>query len=486
MSSAAESIEDNQAVNAPVRDPASFRDPAGTIFMQGRRVLRKIHQAGRESYELLIASGLYKELSDEGMLLSHSERDDLTGAYAPAYKIIEPRKIPFISYAHEWCFEQLRDAARLTLAIQSRALAKGLSLKDASSYNIQFLNGRPVLIDTLSFERYQEGQPWVAYRQFCQHFLAPLALMSYGDRRCAKLMQLFIDGIPLEFAANILPFRARLNPRLLLHLFLHARFQQRYSNTRGPSRRQSKSTSKVMSRAALNGLVASLTQALNVLKEQGAKTEWGQYYQDTNYSSGGLAHKSEIVERFVESSAPQMVWDFGANSGRFSRAAAKYAKNVVAFDLDEAAVAENYRFVRSMKEERIQPLVLDLSNPTPSFGWANEERGSILRRGPADLVLALALVHHLAIGNNLPFYKVAEFFARCAPRLIIEFVPKEDSQVQRLLLAREDIFAHYDERHFIEEFSEFFDVEAREKVRESARTIFLFKRKGTCSTSQLR
>jgi len=394
-------------------------------------------------------------------------------ASADAYQIIQPQLVEFISYPYEWCFGQLKDAALLTLKIQKIALEYGMSLKDASAYNIQFVEGKPMLIDHLSFEKHEE-KPWVAYRQFCQHFLAPLALASYNDIRLIQLMRVYIDGIPLDLAAKLLPKKALIRPQLLAHLYLHAKSQQFFAD-----RPQSGGMERSLRfrKGQLLGLVSGLEGAIRGLEWKPRGTEWADYYENTNYSRVAFKNKAEIVEKFVRSARPKVVWDLGANTGEFSRVAMKSSKLIVSSDIDPAAVELNYREVKSNGESRILPLVLDLTNPSGGIGWANRERMALAERGPADMVMALALIHHLAISNNLPFAKIAEFFAQIGRSLIIEFVPKEDSQVQRLLATREDIFSNYTQADFEKEFGRMFTVTGKEPVKGSKRTVYLLKRK---------
>src|SRR6185503_16964008 len=198
---------------------ASFRDPSGFLFSRGGVLYRQVNRKYEQEYARLMESGLYEKLVKAGLLIPHLEVDEapaeseVTRAFA--YKIIQPERAPFISYPYEWSFGQLKDAALATLSIQRRALKVGMSLKDASAYNIQFVRGKPTLIDTLSFEIYKEGQPWVAYRQSCQHFLAPLALMALKDVRLNQLLRVYIDGVPLDLASGLLPAKTRLNFGLL-------------------------------------------------------------------------------------------------------------------------------------------------------------------------------------------------------------------------------------------------------------------------------
>ena len=179
---------------------------------------------------------------------------------------------------------------------EARALAKGLSLKDSSAYNIQFLGGKPVLMDTLSFEAYREGEPWDAYRQFCQHFLAPLALMAYRDIRLSQLLRIYIDGVPLDLASQLLPRKTRFSFSLMTHIHLHASSQKRYAD-KVVDRRQ---VQRRMNRNAFIGLIDNLAGAVRKLEWKPAGTEWGAYYEVHNYSQAGLSHKQQIVDQFLD------------------------------------------------------------------------------------------------------------------------------------------------------------------------------------------
>ena len=451
----------------------SFRDPAGFVFEDGHgRICRQINLSERDNYDRFITSGLYEELRGKGLLVAHVEDPAIEPRTADAYKIIRPDRIPFISYPYEWCFSQLRDAALLTLRVQQVALAFGMSLKDASAYNVQF-NPRPVFIDTLSFEQYQEGSPWVAYRQFCQHFLAPLALMRYRDPRLGQLLRVFIDGVPLDLAADLLPAKARMRPSLLAHVHLHAKAQRRYGASGSSSTRRRVS----MSRAGLLGLLGSLESFITSLAAPRLPTEWGDYYSATNYSDAAGADKERLVSEYLEAARPGVVWDLGANTGRFSRLGAERGAFTIAFDGDHAAVDQHYQAVRTHDDGRVLPLMLDLTNPSPSIGWANTERPALFARAHADAILALALIHHLAIGNNVPLTKVAELLASVGRWLIIEFVPKSDSQVQRMLATRVDIFTDYTQAGFERAFGQFFECVRCEPVAESSRLLYLMQRR---------
>jgi hypothetical protein len=452
--------------------PSSFRDPSGFLFVQDGSLYRQVNNTYAENYDQLMESGLYEALVKAGSLISHEEVGlDLVRS-DEAYRILRPDAVPFISYPYEWCFSQLKDAALLTLSVQKTALDFGMTLKDASAYNVQFVGSKPLLIDTLSFERYVEGQVWVPYRQFCQHFLAPLALMSHTDVRLSQLLRAYIDGIPLDLASSLLPSRTRISFSLLSHLHLHARSQKHFAERKVDTSRRR------MSPRSFLGIIDSLESAVRKLKWQPRGELWRDYYEESSYSTGALEQKRRLVTRYLDRVKPGIVWDLGANVGLFSRVASDDGILTISFDVDPECVEQNYLQTIRNGEEHILPLLLDLTNPSPGIGWEHEERTSLMDRGPADTVLCLALIHHLAISNNLPLSKIADFLTRIGKSVIIEWVPKSDPQVGRLLASREDIFTTYTQEHFEAAFAERFQIAASEQLQDSDRTIYLMTRRG--------
>ena len=449
---------------------SSFRDRSGFLFYYENEIYRIINFSYKKQYEKFMNSELYQKLEEKNLIITHSEIENLD-IDCDYYKIIKPEKIPFISYPYEWSFSQLKDAALLTLRIQKAAMKYGMTLKDGSAFNIQFHNGHPIFIDTLSFEIYEEGQIWKPYKQFCQHFLAPLALISKKDVRLNLLSKTFIDGIPIDLAAKLLPKTTFGNFGLMAHIHAHAKSQKHYED------KDAKIKQKTFSKRSFEGLIESLKSSIEKMAWNEDNTEWGDYYSDTNYTEKSFEEKKQFISLAIDQVKPKLVWDMGANTGVFSRLASTKGINTISYDIDPLAVEKNYLLSSQNSEQNILPLILDLTNPSSGIGWNHNERMSIIQRGPADMVFALALVHHLAISNNVPLNKLAEFFSQISKFLIIEFVPKSDSQVKRLLLTRDDIFENYDEKNFEIEFSKFFKIIDSKKILDSERTIYIMENK---------
>jgi len=450
-------------------NPGSFRDPSGFVFSQDRLLFRQINQSYKPQFEALLSSGLYDTLVEENILVPHQEANipSITG---DGYKVIQPERIPFISYPYEWAFSALKAAALLVLNIQKKAISCGMILKDASAFNVQFKGTKPIWIDTLSFDFYRENEPWLAYRQFCQHFLGPLSLMSYRDVRLNQLLKSNIDGLPLDLVSRLLPLSSKWQLGLLSHIHLHSQSQKHFEA------KEISPKSFKFKKSALLGILDSLESTIQGLNWRPKKSTWDNYYNITNYSDSSMDHKKELVEEFIKLTNPKMVWDLGSNTGKFSRIVSAKGIQTVSIDFDPLAVEINFLEAQKNKTENLLPLNMDLNNPSPGLGWAHTERMSLIERGPADAVLALALVHHLAISNNVPLPAMAEFFSKISKFLIIEFIPKEDSQVKILLRSREDIFPNFTKSHFESAFAERFKILKSVPVRGSKRTMYLMEK----------
>jgi len=448
---------------------SSFRDRSGFLFSKENILYRQINHSYKEHYDFLMDSGIYSLLSEKNVLISHEEVNINNKYNDNAYKIIKPEYIPFISYPYEWCFSQLKDAALLTLEIQEIAIKKGMILKDASAYNIQFRHGKPIFIDTLSFEKYNYGEPWVAYHQFCKHFFAPLLLMKYKDVRLLQLLKTHIDGIPLNLTSKILPLKTYFVFSILTHIHLHAKSQKHFEN------KKINQQNKKIKLSSLIGIIDNLKSFIQNFKPEKLKSAWSDYAAISNYSDVAINHKKQIIDTFLSKSGFHTVWDIGANNGIFSRIASNKGFQTYSFDSDPYVVEENYLNCRKNNDTNILPLLIDITNPSPGIGWVNLERISLCERTKPDIIMSLALIHHLVISDNLPFEKIAEYFSGLCKILIIEFIPKTDSQIQKLLNTRKDCFDFYSQVNFEMAFSAFFSFIQKIKINDSKRTIYLMQ-----------
>ena len=451
---------------------SSFRDPSGFIFYHEGICYRQINLIYKENYDYFLESGLYKKLTNQELLIPHKTADIPHLSFPNGYLTIQPEVIPFVSYPYEWCFSQFKNAALVTLDILKHALDHNMILKDANAYNIQFHNGQPLLIDTLSFEKYQEGEPWAGYKQFCENFFGPLALMSYKDIRLGRMLCEYICGIPLDLVSSLLPGRTYFNFNLATHIHLHARCQTKHAEKASIA-----TSNKIMSRKSLLGLIDSLATEINNMRWRPRETEWANYYSECTHVPKFLEKKIELVAAYLDYLKPDTVWDLGANIGVFSRIASDRGINTISIDIDPDCVETNYLRTLKNGEKNLLPIWIDLNNPSSGIGWENKERMSLQERGPTDTILALALIHHLAISNNVPLAKIARLFSNICQSLIIEFVPKSDSMVQKLLATRKDIFSDYTQSVFEKEFQTFFKIIRSEKVGDSNRILYLMKNK---------
>ncbi len=452
-----------------IHHPSSYRDPSGFVFRKSGIVYRQVNKVFQEHFDLFISSGCYEQLQQKGWLIPHENIKENISGNDQWYATLQPEPIAFISYPYEWSFDMLKDAALLTLAIMKQSLAFGMILKDATPYNIQWHNGKLIFIDTLSFEKYDETMPWIAYRQFCENFLSPLLLAHHTRMPLQEMLLAYSDGIPLALTQALLPWQTRFSVHTYLHIHLHAKY-----SLKPPSQPGKKA---VFSRQKLLNLVASLEVLITKLKLPENKSTWSGYYEEASQRTDYLEQKKKIIQSWLEKISPvTTAADLGANKGEFSKLTA--AKNIqtIAADFDAHCINVLYNEIKERGEKHILPLILDLSKPSPAIGVNNEERDSFVERTHADLVLALALIHHLAIGKNIPLEKIAELFQRICHFLIIEFVPKSDEKIRLMLAGKKDIYTQYNEANFTIAFQRYFTILEKETITTTGRNIYLMKK----------
>ncbi|MFT5255676.1 MAG: hypothetical protein ACJAYD_000685 [Patiriisocius sp.] len=459
--------------NSTQAHQASFRDPSGYMFHDGDVLRRAINPIYFKQYNTLKDSGFFKTLIKNGLLIPHQET-----SVSVDQIVISPEPIPFITNPYEWSFEQYKHAALHTLKIQKYALSKGFILKDASAYNVTFHKGSPVFIDTLSFDFYEENSPWRAYKQFITHFFGPLVLASYHGTEIFKMLQTHIDGIPVKLISSLLPGKTKLSSTIFTNIHLLAKMERTHSEDYKAETKIAK-----LSLKAQNNIIDNLFDFIKKLSLK-EETEWGDYYDKTNYNDVAFQGKKTLIEDWVTSLNPQRLIDIGGNDGTFARTVVHKVPHVIVTDIDSNAVAYNYKQVQQNKETNMLPFVCDVLQPAPGIGLNNTERNSLVERlqnYSPDVTMALALIHHITLSGNVPFNRSAEFFASFSKYLVIEFPTREDSWVVSLLVRKREFINHFDfynQAAFEAGYQHYFDIEKKEVVPGTKRVLYLLKNKG--------
>ncbi len=452
------------------RNTSSFRDPSGYVFIEENSVKRVVKPIYFNHYNALKISGFYEKLFDKKYLIPHKEISNSSSEI-----ILEASKIPFISYPYEWSFLQYKHAALLTLKIQKLCLLNDFTLKDATAFNISFYEGKPIFIDTLSFEIYQENSPWNAYKQFILHFLGPLVLAKYFGFEHLKTLSQNLEGISFQKLSKLLPLKTYLNPTLLTNIHLAAKYDAKFESDK-------KTKVNHLSKQSQIKLLDGLYDYILNLKANEA-TEWDNYYNQTNYNELAYQTKKEFTKDWFLKINGKSLIDIGGNDGTFSRELIKFAEFMIVADVDTNAVEQNYKQILKNKEKSILPLVIDVLNPSANYGFNNQERFSFIERvqeANIDGCLALAVIHHITLSGNIPFSLSAQFFAKMAPNLLIEFPTPEDSWVQFLLDSKREIRNHFDfynEANFEKEYSVYFEIVKKIKIDSSERILYSLKRR---------
>ena len=460
----------------PERIAASFRDPSGHVYLQNGRVFRSISDAAAEEYRFVRDEGILGDLIAKGLLIPTEDiglaEAGLDGVPGVSMAVEHPR-LPFISYPYEWPFPALKAAALLHLDLHIELIERGATLSDATAFNIQFCGPQPIFIDLLSIRRYREGEYWAGYRQFCDQFLNPLLMRALLGIPYNAWYRGSPEGISAADLSRMLPWRRKISPRTFAHVVLQGRLQ---SGDAAESKVESVKSGR-LSRTSFQGLLHQLRSWISGLTPADTgPTVWQDYVDTHGYSSEEHEAKKSFVAAFVEAAKPGMLWDIGCNTGDFSEVALKAgAGKVIGFDMDQGALELAFERSRDRSLDFL-PLYQDATNPSPDQGWRQRERDGMGGRADADALLGLALVHHLAIGRNVPLSEVVDWLVGMAPQGVMEFVPKDDPMIQRMLMLRDDIFDGYD----YDRFSGLFKARARivreQRVSQSGRMLVWYER----------
>jgi len=463
-----------------VIDPASFRDRNARVFLFDNSVYRGLGPQALKEWEALIKTSFFSRFVERGMIIGTNQVDPsahqlsaevLTGWPA----ILKHTTVPFISYPYEWTFGMLKDAALLHLDLLIAALDEGMVLKDSSAFNVQWRGAAPVFIDIASFEVLREGEPWIGYRQFCQMFLYPLMLQSYKEVPFHPWLRGSLEGIDPESFSQLMSKRDLLRPGVLFHVYLQAKAQAKYAAT-STDIKKGLSTAG-FSREMIKNNVNGLRKLIDKLTWRRSKSEWSHYANEHSYSDADFEIKKAFVGDAAKSRKWALVWDLGCNTGTFSRIVSENADYVVAMDADQLAVESLYLELRKEGNRSILPLVGNIADPSPSLGWRGLERKSLPERRRPELILCLALIHHIVISANIPLGDFISWLANLGTSLVIEFVTKEDPMVKKLLLNKIDNYDDYEIGYFEKSLSESFGIEKREVLKSGTRILY-FARSG--------
>lgn len=465
-------------------EPGSFRDPGNRVFYLDGQVLRGLDRQATEDWHALAASDFLPSLLAAGKVCGTEPVDRSTLPLADANRwdtVLRHERIPFVSYPYEWSFGMLRDAALLHLEILTAALKAGFSTKDGSAYNLQWRGAAPVFIDIGSFEPARDGEPWAGYRQFCQTLLYPLMVQAHLGLDFQPWLRSRIDGIEPGQMRRLLGGTRRFSAGVLKHVHLHDAMQTRHgAASTGTVRAELRDAG--FSRDLVLAGVRGMEKLVRRLDWQPPASHWGSYRETCTYSDSDSDRKQRFVAAALTGagSRPELVLDLGANDGDYSRLAARHAGYVVAVESDPAVVEQLYRRLRADGERRILPLVMDLADPSPGGGWRGVERAPFATRAGADAVLALALVHHLAIGRNVPLAEVVDWLVGFLPeagtggRLVVEFVHPEDPMARRLLANKPaGLFPDYHRDGFERLLGRRCEITAREELPSGTRTLYV-------------
>jgi hypothetical protein len=465
----------------------SFRDPANRVYRvdshNSTRILRGLSAVASEEFKRLSVETFFKRAQERGWIVRTkalgSDDADAKAVLADGWTmVLEHEEVPFVSYPYEWSFSMLRDAALLTLSLLESAMKAGWTMKDGTPFNVQFIGARPVFIDIGSFEPRIDGVSWVGYRQFCSMFLTPLMARAHLGLDHLALMRAHLDGISPSEAAKLFRGTSRLKRGVASHVLLPARIESRILSQERDRKAAQIRKVRPQSDAMVLGLVQSLRRLVNRLPAPIDHTDWSHYDRTHSYEESDLAEKKAFVSKHASKHARGHVWDIGCNTGTFSMLCANNANQVIAIDGDHNAIEQLYLRRTEIKGDNILPLVMNLANPSPNQGWAGNERAAFDKRVKPDLVMALALIHHMRMSANVPNIRFLEWLRSLDCDVIIEFVNRHDEMVVKLLTNKKEQYEDYSLEQFREEVNSLFEIVDSRPLKGGDREIFMLRPKG--------
>lgn len=454
-------------------EPGSFRDPDTRIFHHEGAVFRALSARGLRDWRQLAGTGFYRRLREQGRLIGTRETNGRSGLPELAETwaaVLRHERLPLVSYPYEWSFSMLQDAALLQLDLLLAALDEGMILKDATPFNVQWLGARPTFIDVGSFTAYEPGDPWAGYRQFCETFLYPLLVQACRGLPFQPWLRGRLDGMSAAECRACLSARDYLRPGVLAHVYLQSKAQVRYEDSQADVKQELRAAG--FGAGLIRNNVSRLRRTVERLRWRPARSAWSEYQRTHTYDAAGLERKTDFVRSVLQRRRWSLVWDVGCNTGVYSRLAAEHADYVVALDADQAVQENLYRTLRAEGRSTILPLVGDVADPSPGLGWRGRERRPLAERGAPDLLLCLALAHHVVIGRNVPLDDFADWLASFGAEVVVEIVDRGDPMVERLLRNRQGQSIDYSRAAAEAALERRFRIARRAAPASGARTVY--------------
>ncbi len=455
-----------------IKENGSFRDPAGQIYYENGRVFRRLTSIGVQRYLDLSDNDIISKSISKGFLINTYEIKNENETNNNQL-ILEHEKIPYISYPYEWSFSQLKDAAIFHLDFHLFLLENNATLIDSSAYNIQFIGTKLKFIDVLSIKKYSEGEHWVGHKQFCENFLNPLILKSKKGIKFNNWFKGNLEGIETGELNNLLTIFDKFSYNIFAHIHLLNKLEEKYKSQK--TLKPIVKNKKKISKKNLIAMLSQLRKFILGIQDHKSISTWDGYSLNNSYSTEEENNKKDCVAKFCRRNNFDLIADIGCNDGEYSiLSLSNGCKKVIGFDFDINTINKAYENAKD-KNLNFLPLYFDASNPSSNIGWYQKERKGFIERGNFNAIIALAFEHHLAIAKNVPLNDVIGWLVSLAPTGLIEFVPKNDETIQKMLELKGDIFPDYNQENFEKYLLTNSKIISKTIVSNSKRTIYEYK-----------